>query len=204
MEVFSMSDIERIEEYFINLKKPYGEYHTVDAHDIDMCWINPCLHQFEGQETNDSIYVVANSTYRSIGFLDVEVDVYIAMTALGIDKKLIELIKYSPKEDYKPYQIMFITNGSKYMESEFINLALNNGITDMYVILDIILHRCMKYHKNIPAFEKLLNKHGDVNIITRLLDERTYTGNNLAYTGEYRILLLRWMNEHLIEGGFEL
>ena len=194
-----MSDIERIEEYFINLKKPYGEYNTVDTHDIDMCWIHPCLHQFEGQATDDSIYVVANSTYRSIGFLDVEVDVYIAMTALGIDKKLIELIKYSPKGDYKPYQIMFVTNGLKYMESEYINLALNNNITDRDVILDIILHRCIKYHKNIPTFEKLLNKHGNVNIITRLLDERTYTGNNLAYTGEYRILMLRWMNEHSVE-----
>ena len=200
-----MNDIERIEEYFINLKKPYGEYHTVDYHDIDMSWINPCLHQFEGQATDDSIYVVANSTYRSIGFLHVEVDVYIAMTALGIDKKLIELIKYSPKEDYKPYQIMFIHNDYLYMKSEYIDLALNNNITDVdIIILDIILHRCMRYHKNIPAFEKLLNKHGNVNIITKLLDERTYDGNNLAYTGEYRILMLRWMNEHSVEEGIGL
>lgn len=194
-----MNDIERIEEYFINLKKPYGEYHTVDNDDIDMCYINPCLHQFEGQSTNDSVYVVTNMTYRSIGFLHVEVDVYIAMTALGIDKKLIELIKYSSMEYYEPYQIIFIHNNWKYMESEYINLALKDNFENRDLILDVMLNRCMKYHKNIPAFEKLLNKHGTVNAMTRLLDERTYTGNNFLYTGEYRILMLRWMNEHSVE-----
>ena len=194
-----MTDIERIEEYFINLKKPNGEYHTVDYDDIDMCWINPCLHQFEGQSTNDSIYVVTDRTYRSIGFLDSEVDIYIAMTALGIDKKLIELIRYSSSEYYKPYQTMFIYNGLKYMESEYINFSLNDNSSDGDLMFYIILHRCVKYHKNIPTFEKLLNKHGDTNTITKLLDERSYD-KNLVYTGEYRALILRWMNEHSVEG----
>lgn len=195
-----MTDIKRIEEYFINLKKPYGEYHTVDYYDIDMCDIHPCLHQFEGQATNDSIYVATSSAYRSIGFLYAEVDVYIAMTSLNIDKKLIELIKYSASEYYEPYQIMFITNGVKCMKSEYINLTLNdnNNYPNRDIILDIILQRCMKYHKNIPAFEKLLNKHGNVNVITKLLYERS-DDNKLLYTGEYRALMLRWMNEHSVE-----
>ena len=199
-----MSDIERIEEYFTNLKKPYGEYNTDDYDDIDMCFINPCLHQFEGQVTNDSIYVATDSTYRSIGFLHSEVDVYIAMTALGIDKKLIELISYSSMEDYEPYQIMFITKGVKYMKSEYINIALNNNDVNRDLLLDIILYRCMKYHKNGSTFEKLLDKHGDVNTVTKLFNERTYIDHNLLYTGEYRALMLRWINNHSVKEDMEL
>lgn len=198
-----MTDIERIEEYFANIKKPYGEYHTIDYDDIDMHYINPSLHQFEGQATNDSIYVATISTYRSIGFLQAEIDIYIAMTALGIDKKLIELITYSSMEDYDPYQIMFVTNGTKYMKSEYINLALNDNFANRDLILDIILLKCMMYHKNIPAFEKLLNKHADVNIITKLLYEWSHY-NKLLYTGEYRALMLRWIDNHSVKEDIEL
>ena len=198
-----MTDIERIEEYFANIKKPYGEYHTIDYDDIDMRYINPSLHQFEGQATNDSIYVATNSTYRSIGFLHAEFDIYIAMTALGIDKKLIELITYSSMEDYNPYQIMFVTNGTKYMKSEYINLALNDNFANRDLILDIILLKCMMYHKNIPAFEKLLNKHADVNIITKLLYEWSHS-NKLLYTGEYRALMLRWIDNHFVKEDIKL
>ena len=198
-----MTDIERIEEYFANIKKPYDEYHTIDYDDIDMRYINPSLHQFEGQATNDSIYVATTSTYRSIGFLQAEIDIYIAMTALGIDKKLIELITYSSMADYDPYQIMFVTNDTKYMESEYINLALNDNFANRDSILDIILLKCMMYHKNIPAFEKLLNKHADVNIITKLLYEWSHY-NKLSYTEEYRALMLRWIDNHSVEEDIEL
>ena len=202
MEVFSMTDIERIEEYFTNIKSQYGEYHTVDYCDIDMRDIHSCLHQFEGQETNDVIYVATDSVYRSIGFLYTEIDVYIAMTTLVIDKKLIELF-HASKTDYGLYQIIFANNGVTYIANEYINFALNTNFTDRDRIFDMILYRCMRYHKNVPTFEKLLDKHGDVNIITKLLDDRSYD-NKLVYTGEYRMLMLRWLNEHSVKEKFEL
>ena len=203
-----MTDIERIEEYFTNLQKSHGKCDTFDFAAIDMLDIKPSLHRFEGQETDDSIYVATDKAYRSIGFLNAEVDIYIAMNALGIDKKLIELICYLPRADYEPYQIKFVNNGVTYMASEYVSISLNSEdiVTNLVTmslddsLLDVILCRCMKYHQNISTFEKLLNKHGTVNIITKLLDEREYATNNLLYTGEYIMLMLRWINEHSVEG----
>lgn len=197
-----MTDIERIEEYFTNPQKLHDEYHTVDYNFIDMSDIHSCLHQFEGQSTNDVIYVATDSVYRSFGFLHTEIDVYIAMTALCIDKKLIELI-HSSKVDYGLYQIIFANNGVTYIANEYINFALNTNFIDRDRIFDMILYRCMVYHKNIPTFEKLLNKHGDVNTITKLLEERNFE-DNLRYTGECRILMLRWLNDHSVKEDIKL
>ena len=200
-----MTDIERIEEYLTNLTKPCEGYRTIDYDAIDILDVKPCLHKFEGQETDDAIYVVTNMEYRSIGFLHVEVDIYIAMISLNINKKLIELITYSSTEDYGPYQTEFVNNGCTYMASEYIKLALNDDFKNKnLIILDIILYRCMTHHKNIITFEKILNKHGDIDIVTKLLDE--WENNRTLYTKEmeYKIPLLRWINDHSIEEDIRL
>lgn len=193
-----MTDIERIEEYLTNLSKPCDGW-DIYYNSIDILEVKPYLHRFEGQETDDSIYVATDMEYRSVGLLQVEIDVYIAMLSLNINKKLIELITYSSTEDYGPYQTEFVNDGYWYMASEYIKLALNDDFTNKNLILDIILYRCMSQHKNITTFEKLLNKHGDIDIVTKLLDE--WENNHTLYTKEmeYKIPLLRWLNDHSTE-----